>query len=136
MAVFFYDTKETFGNISEGYQKACLTYNGSYSAQPSKQRITDAQLVLITKHLLPLFVERTAKDKYSFRVLTYSEVSGCQSVSSMAVFTNEGGGISLLTVVLTVAFGTSHFTDAGSKDHLDATSVISHCQRRQRKKEK
>ena len=54
----------------------------------------------------------------------------------MAVFTNEGGGISLLTVVLTVAFGTSHFTDAGCKDHLDATSVISHCQRRQRKKEK
>lgn len=54
----------------------------------------------------------------------------------MAVFANKGRGISLLTVVLTVAFGTSHFADAGCKDHLDATSVISHCQWRQRKKEK
>lgn len=58
MGVFLYDTKGTFGNISEGYQKACLTYNGSYSAQPSKKRVTDAQLVLITKHLLPLLVKR------------------------------------------------------------------------------
>lgn len=66
----------------------------------------------------------------------YSEVSGCQRVSSMAILTDEGGGISLLTVVLTVALGTSHFADAGCKDHLDATSVISHCQRRQGKKEK
>lgn len=56
--LFFSDTKGTFGNISEGHQKACLTYNASYSAQPSKQRVTDAQLVLITKHLLPLLVKR------------------------------------------------------------------------------
>lgn len=56
--LFFSDTKGTSGNLSEGLQKAHLTYNGSYSAQPSKQRVTDAQLVLITKHLLPLLVER------------------------------------------------------------------------------
>lgn len=56
--LFFSDTKGTFGNISEGHQKACLAYNGSYSAEPSKQRVTHAGLVLITKYLLPLLVKR------------------------------------------------------------------------------
>lgn len=56
--LFSSDTKGTFGNISEGHQKVCLAYNGSYTAEPSKQRGTDAQLVLIRKHLLPLLVKR------------------------------------------------------------------------------
>lgn len=44
----------------------------------------------------------------------------------MAVLTNESGGIPLLAAVVTVALGAGHFTDARSKDHLDATSVVTH----------
>lgn len=77
------------------------------------------------------FISRTALASiHAWKVANnYSEVSGCQSVSSMAILTDEGGGISLLTVVLTVALGASHFADAGCKDHLDATSVISQLER-------
>lgn len=44
----------------------------------------------------------------------------------MTILTNEGGGIPLLTAVLTAALGAGHLTDARSKDHLDATSVVTH----------
>lgn len=44
----------------------------------------------------------------------------------MAVLTNESRGIPLLAAVLTVTLGAGHFTDARSKDHLDATSVVTH----------
>lgn len=54
----------------------------------------------------------------------------------MSVFTNQRGGVSFLAAVLTGAFFTSHFADAGSKDYLDASSVISHWEQRQREKEK
>lgn len=58
--------------------------------------------------------------------LTHSEVRGRQGVSSMAILTNESGGVPLLTAVLTAAFGAGHFTDAWSEDHLDAASVVTH----------
>lgn len=58
--------------------------------------------------------------------LTHSEVRGRQGVSSMAILTNESGGVPLLTAVLTAALGAGHFTDARSKDHLDAASVVTH----------
>lgn len=68
--------------------------------------------------------------------LTYSEVGCCQDVSSMPIFTDQRGGVSFLAAVLTGAFFTSNFTDAGRKDHLDAPRLISHWEQRQRKKEK
>lgn len=44
----------------------------------------------------------------------------------MTVLTNKSGGVPLLTAVLTAALGAGHFTDARSKDHLDAASVVTH----------
>jgi len=58
--------------------------------------------------------------------LTHSEVRGCQGVGSVTILTNESGGVPLLTAVLTAALGAGHFTDARSKDHLDAASVVTH----------
>lgn len=58
--------------------------------------------------------------------LTHSEVRGRQGVGSMAILTNESGGVPLLAAVLTAALGAGHFTDARSKDHLDAASVVTH----------
>ena len=58
--------------------------------------------------------------------LTHSEVRGRQGVGSMPILTDESGGVPLLTVVLTAALGAGHFTDTRSKDHLDATSVVTH----------
>lgn len=56
--------------------------------------------------------------------LTHSEVRGCQGVGSVTILTIESGGVPLLTAVLTAALGAGHFTDARSKDHLDAASVV------------
>lgn len=59
----------------------------------------------------------------------HSEVRGCQGVGSVTIFTNESGGVPLLTAVLTAALGAGHFTDARSKDHLDAASVVTQLKR-------
>lgn len=37
MGVFFYDTKGTFGNISEEHQKACLTMVPTQYSPPNKE---------------------------------------------------------------------------------------------------
>lgn len=59
----------------------------------------------------------------------HSEVRGRQGVGSMTILTNESGGVPLLTAVLTAALGAGHFTDARSKDHLDAASVVTQLKR-------
>lgn len=74
------------------------------------------------------FVPRTALASiHTWKMANYdSEVRGCQGVGSVTILTNESGGVPLLTAVLTAALGAGHFTDARSKDHLDAASVVTH----------
>lgn len=59
--------------------------------------------------------------------LTYSEVGCCKGVCCMAIFTDDGGGVAQLTVVVASASCACYFTDGGCEDHLDPSSMITHC---------
>lgn len=58
--------------------------------------------------------------------LTYSEVGCSQGICGVAVLTNDGGGVSLLTVVVTLASSAGQFADGGCEDHLDPPCVVAH----------
>lgn len=45
----------------------------------------------------------------------------------MAIFTDDGGGISRLAVVVTSASHTGQFADSGCEDNLDPSCMVSHC---------
>lgn len=47
----------------------------------------------------------------------------------MAVLTDDGGGVSLLAVVLTSASYAGIFADGWCEDHLDPSCVVANCRR-------
>lgn len=55
---------------------------------------------------------------------TYSEVWRCQRVCGVAVLTDDGGGVSPLTAVVTSAPYAGHFADGGCEDHLDPSCLV------------
>lgn len=64
------------------------------------------------------------------RILTYSEVGGCQRVCGVAILTDDGGGVPLLTVVVASASYAGHFANSGCEDHLDPSCMITDCCRK------
>lgn len=55
-----------------------------------------------------------------------SEVGGGERVGGVSVLTDDSGGVSLLTAVLTAAVGAGHLADSRSEDHLDPACVVPH----------
>lgn len=62
--------------------------------------------------------------------LTYSEVGCCEGVCSVAVLTDDSGGISLLAVVVTSASYAGKFADGWREDHLNPSCMVANCSRK------
>lgn len=59
----------------------------------------------------------------------YSEVWCCQGVCGVAVLTDDGGGVSLLAVVVTSASYAGIFADSWGEDHLDPSCMVANMNR-------
>lgn len=59
--------------------------------------------------------------------LTDSEVGGSKRVRSLPIFTDDSGGVALLTAVLTAAINAGHLADSRGEDHLDPACVVPYC---------
>lgn len=62
--------------------------------------------------------------------LTYSEVGCCQGICGMTILTDDGGGVSPLTVVVTPATYAGQFADSGREDHLDSSRMVACCRQK------
>lgn len=62
--------------------------------------------------------------------LTYSEVGCREGVCSVAVLTDDSGGIPLLAVVVTSASYAGKFADGWREDHLNPSRVVANCGRK------
>lgn len=72
------------------------------------------------------FVAGSALSSIHTRQVTddHSKVLCCQSVGSVAIFADQGGGVALLAAVVALPIGARYLADGGCEDHLDAACVV------------